>query len=104
MKQTIGNACGTIALLHAIGNKLETVTLGASPCTDVSCLLPHVPCEPVGNIIFVFFCANVPFLVQRHLHQANAVTLQSWPGKVNGNKRFAGKVSITLLRSRPVSW
>lgn len=30
MKQTIGNACGTIGLLHSIGNNLDKVELGTS--------------------------------------------------------------------------
>lgn len=29
MKQTIGNACGTIGLLHALGNARGDVRLGA---------------------------------------------------------------------------
>ena len=28
MKQTISNACGTIGLLHALANNLETLKLG----------------------------------------------------------------------------
>lgn len=28
MKQTVGNACGTIGLLHAIGNNLSQIELG----------------------------------------------------------------------------
>jgi hypothetical protein len=31
MKQTIGNACGTIALLHSIGNVRAELALGAPP-------------------------------------------------------------------------
>ena len=30
MRQTISNACGTIGLLHAVGNNLDTLKLGAS--------------------------------------------------------------------------
>lgn len=30
MKQTVGNACGTVALLHAAGNALGTVSYGES--------------------------------------------------------------------------
>jgi hypothetical protein len=32
MKQTIGNACGTIAMLHSFGNNLGTIKLGACAC------------------------------------------------------------------------
>ena len=28
MKQTISNACGTIGLLHAVGNNLEELSIG----------------------------------------------------------------------------
>lgn len=31
MKQTIGNACGTIGMLHALGNVREAVSLGVPP-------------------------------------------------------------------------
>lgn len=37
MKQTIGNACGTIGLLHSIGNNLDKVELGM--CLRVRCFL-----------------------------------------------------------------
>jgi ubiquitin carboxyl-terminal hydrolase L3 len=30
MKQTVGNACGTIGLLHAIGNMRQHVVIGLS--------------------------------------------------------------------------
>lgn len=36
MKQTVGNACGTIGLLHAIGNARQHVTLGAIRTQKVS--------------------------------------------------------------------
>ena len=36
MKQTISNACGTIGLLHAVGNNLDELSTGAS---FVACLL-----------------------------------------------------------------
>ncbi len=29
MKQTISNACGTIGLLHAVGNNLDELSIGA---------------------------------------------------------------------------
>ena len=28
IKQSIGNACGTIGLLHALGNNLDSIALG----------------------------------------------------------------------------
>jgi len=28
MKQTVGNACGTVGLLHSLGNNLDAITLG----------------------------------------------------------------------------
>ncbi|XP_065883760.1 ubiquitin carboxyl-terminal hydrolase isozyme L3-like [Dysidea avara] len=28
MKQTVGNACGTVGLLHSLGNNLDSITLG----------------------------------------------------------------------------
>jgi hypothetical protein len=40
MKQTIGNACGTIALLHSIGNVRDKVSLGGG----CSCNCWHTDC------------------------------------------------------------
>lgn len=31
MKQTVGNACGTIGLLHAVGNVASEINLGKLP-------------------------------------------------------------------------
>ena len=28
MKQTVGNACGTVGLLHSLANNLDRITLG----------------------------------------------------------------------------
>ena len=34
MKQTVGNACGTVGILHSIANNLDRVDLSEdSPCT-----------------------------------------------------------------------
>ncbi len=45
LKQTVGNACGTIGLLHAIGNNLSQLELGMH-CSryplfmcDIECML-----------------------------------------------------------------
>jgi Ubiquitin carboxyl-terminal hydrolase, family 1 len=37
LRQTIGNACGTIAMLHAVGNNLTDIRLGDHPlsCTEI---------------------------------------------------------------------
>lgn len=46
MKQTIGNACGTIAMLHAIGNNQQRAGIGAvgweGTCADAPSLQPLV--------------------------------------------------------------
>lgn len=34
MKQTIGNACGTIALLHGLGNNRHNLPIGGHTWTD----------------------------------------------------------------------
>lgn len=39
-KQTIGNACGTMALLHALGNQGEDFPLGITLSTDLNLNLP----------------------------------------------------------------
>ena len=41
MKQTIGNACGTIGVLHALANNLSTVSIGESDFLDPTHLLRH---------------------------------------------------------------
>lgn len=38
MKQTIGNACGTIGALHAIANTQDKVSIGKPPCFLLSCI------------------------------------------------------------------
>ena len=49
MKQTISNACGTVALLHSVGNNLDSIKLedGALKVgfvDDSNCDLNPVPC------------------------------------------------------------
>ena len=50
MKQTISNACGTVALLHSVGNNLDSIKLedGALKVGfvdyDRNCDLNPVPC------------------------------------------------------------
>ena len=34
MKQTVGNACGTVGLLHALGNNTSEVKLGKFSTVD----------------------------------------------------------------------
>lgn len=34
MRQTIGNACGTVALMHALANNQETLKLGSGPLAE----------------------------------------------------------------------
>ena len=41
MKQFVGNACGTIGLLHAVLNNQKTITLGENPLR-----LKIYPCAP----------------------------------------------------------
>lgn len=48
IKQTIGNACGTIGLLHALGNNLDSIALGKS-------IVYHVV---FGNVLIVGFYFN----------------------------------------------
>ncbi len=38
MKQTIGNACGTIGVLHALANNLSTVSIGEAVPLDLNTL------------------------------------------------------------------
>ena len=38
MKQTIGNACGTIGVLHALANNLSTVSIGEAALLDLNTL------------------------------------------------------------------
>ena len=40
MKQTVGNACGTVGILHSIANNLDRVDLSEdSPCTHTHLLV-----------------------------------------------------------------
>lgn len=32
MKQTVGNACGTIGVLHAVANNMDTLSISERPC------------------------------------------------------------------------
>jgi ubiquitin carboxyl-terminal hydrolase L3 len=72
MKQTIGNACGTIALLHSIGNVRDKVSLGeacsccatsahlaraAAPQLTAHLLHLHLPAEP-GSFLQQFYEAT----------------------------------------------
>jgi len=53
LKQTVGNACGTIGLLHAIGNATSEIKLGKSICAIYHVLwFPHVYMYPsITNVI-----------------------------------------------------
>ena len=42
MRQTIGNACGTIGLLHSISNNKDRLDLGKYTCVFTCCLLVTV--------------------------------------------------------------
>ncbi len=37
MRQTISNACGTIALLHAVGNNTDELSIGAGLLAAANC-------------------------------------------------------------------
>ena len=65
MKQTIGNACGTIGVLHAIGNNRQTANLRTSPVVrdpSASCrsrMLQHLPFTAgKGSFLDRFFDAT----------------------------------------------
>ena len=55
MKQTIGNACGTIGLLHSIGNSQDKITLGKNNqaltikllcCMIITTFIHDLMCRP----------------------------------------------------------
>lgn len=48
MHQTVGNACGTIGLLHAIGNMRQHVTLGTVQWRRCDSVLP--PIDPIQTV------------------------------------------------------
>jgi hypothetical protein len=45
MKQTIGNACGTIALLHAVANNRQSLNLGGLAEEEEGCGLQMWSCR-----------------------------------------------------------
>jgi len=70
MKQTIGNACGTIGVLHALANNTSTVSIG-EPCTCISSK-QYETSDSMRHpqVSMDVACKNVPSIV--HLR------LQSW--------------------------
>lgn len=55
LKQTIGNACGTIGLIHALANNRDKIEIGwrsvgahrLNPCNFSTFLLPPFPTSPL---------------------------------------------------------
>lgn len=56
MKQTVGNACGTIGLLHALGNITSEVKFGK--LLSITFILPRLSVlghQPLNLVRFVVF-------------------------------------------------
>ena len=72
MKQTIGNACGTIGLLHAIGNSQDRIKLGAA--LDNSCNRLMYLCNSQPHLVTEGACAEPASFLQSFLAQTARMT------------------------------
>ena len=60
MKQTIGNACGTIGILHALGNQQHLISFGKPGTTRSPCSLSQV----YAHVNHAQLCLSVPVLLK----------------------------------------
>ena len=73
MKQTVDNACGTIGLIHALGNCQDQLTF--SECHTNLYVLPHEPvCSATRTCMFCH--TNLYVLPREHAHTCMVAGLQ----------------------------
>jgi hypothetical protein len=63
MKQTIGNACGTIALLHGLGNNRHNLPIGRQAWTHYAAAALLLARLFVGGLLMPHACGCIASLV-----------------------------------------